>query len=109
MSLGRRMGLRLVALALAAVVCADVTLDAACDPLRMPSSVASVFNTDFESDDACAETCVPDCFCCSRSETAGPALALPPPTLLARSATATAASITAGIRPVSELPPLARS
>jgi hypothetical protein len=103
------MGLRLVALALAAVVCADVTLDAACDPLRMPSSVASVFSADGESGDACAESCVPDCFCCSRSETAGPALALPPPTLLRQTAAATPASITAGIRPVSELPPLVRS
>lgn len=109
MSLGRRMGLRLVALALAAVVCADVTLDAACDPLRMPDSIVSVSGASSEAEDACAESCVPDCFCCSRSETAGPALALPPPTLLRQTAAATPASITAGIRPVSELPPLARS
>lgn len=109
MSLGRKPGIRLVAVSLAFVICADVTLDAACDPVRVPSTVASVCSAKAESGDACAESCVPDCFCCSRSETAGPALALPPPILLRQTATAAPASITAGIRPVSELPPLALS
>jgi hypothetical protein len=103
------MGLRLVAILLATVVCADVTLDAACDPIRVPSAVASISCADAESGDACAGSCIPDCFCCSRSETAGPALAIPPPSLLRQTAAATPASTTAGVRPVSERPPLALS
>jgi len=104
-----RTRLRLVALLLTTVVCADVTLDAACDPIGVPRAVTSVVATNAGSTDACAESCIPDCFCCSRSETAGPALALPLPALLRQTAAATSASITAGIRPVSERPPLALS
>ena len=104
-----RTRLRLVALLLTTVVCADVTLDAACDPIGVPGPSTSVAAANAPSGDACAGSCIPDCFCCSRSETAGPALALPPPTLLRQTAAATPASITAGVRPVSELPPLAHS
>ena len=36
MAFWRRTGLRVVAMVLAAVLCADVTLDAACDPVVLP-------------------------------------------------------------------------
>jgi hypothetical protein len=69
MTFWRRIGPRLVALLLAAVVCADVTLDAECDPIGIPRSASTaVFAADAGTGDACAETCVGDCFCCSRSD-----------------------------------------
>ena len=111
MSSWRRTGPRLVALLLAAVVCADMTLDAACDPIRLPGPASTVpaFAAETASGDACAETCVADCFCCSRSETAGPALILPGLTVLAQAAAASPHSVPAVVRPVPEPPPLALS
>jgi hypothetical protein len=107
----RATGPRLVALLLAAVVCADMTLDAACDPIRLPGPVSTVpaFSADTGTGDACADTCVADCFCCSRSETAGPALALPGLTALAQAASLDPASVPAVVRPVPQPPPLALS
>jgi len=99
-----------VALLLAAVVCADVTLDAACDPIRLPSPESTaVLSAGSEASDACAETCVADCFCCSRSETAVPAVALPGLTALAQAPPPAPVSVPAVVRPVLELPPLALS
>jgi len=111
MILWRGTGARLVAWLLAAVVCADVTLDAACDPIGFPgpASAAAAFSADSESRDACAETCVADCFCCSRSETAGPALVLPGLTALAQTPSPDPASVRSVVRPVPEPPPLALS
>jgi len=102
---------RLVALLLAAVVCADVTLDAACDPIGLldPTTTAKAFSADTASCEACAATCVGDCFCCSRSETAGPAMTLPPLTALSRCPSPDPASVPAFVRPVPEPPPLALS
>jgi hypothetical protein len=111
MTFWRRTGPRLVALLLAAVVCADVTLDAACDPIGLagPASTAAAFSADTGTGDACAETCVADCFCCSRSETAGPALILPALTALAQAPSSSPAFMPAVVRPVPEPPPLALS
>jgi len=111
MSSWRGTGLRLLVLLLAAVVCADVTLDAACDPIRLPGTASTVpaFAAETGSGDACADTCVADCFCCSRSETAGPALILPGLTVLAQAAAASPHSVPAVVRPVPEPPPLALS
>ena len=111
MSAWRATGPRLVALLLAAVVCGDMTLDAACDPIRLPApaATAAAFSADTVAADACAESCVPDCFCCSRSETAGPALTLPPLTALAQSPSPSPASLPSVVRPVPEPPPLALS
>jgi len=53
--------------------------------------------------------CVPDCFCCSRSETASPALTLPPLPALAQAPSPDPASVPAVVRPVAEPPPLALS
>ena len=111
MTFWRRTGPRLVALLLAAVVCADVTLDAACDPIGLPgsASTAQAFSADAGTRDVCADTCVADCFCCSRSETAGPALILPSLTALARALSPNPAAVPAVVRSVPEPPPLALS
>ena len=79
-------GPRIVALLLAAVVCADMTLDAACDPIAFPGppAAAAVSPDETGGADACADLCVPDCFCCSRSEAAGQELVLPALTALAQ-------------------------
>lgn len=107
----RKTGPRIVALLLVAVVCADVTLDAACDPIRLPGPASSVpaLSADAGTGDPCKDTCVADCFCCSRSETAGPALVLPGLSLLARAGAASAAFVPAVVQPVPEPPPLALS
>ena len=111
MAFPHRSGPRLVALLLAAVVCADMTLDAACDPVRLPGPASTVpaFSADAGTGDACADTCVADCFCCSRSETAGPALVLPALTALAQVPYPSAESVPAVVRPVPQPPPLALS
>jgi len=112
MILWRKLGPRLVALLLAAIVCADVTLDAACDPIDLPGSASgatAVSAGGSSPDDSCASFCVPDCFCCSRSETAGPALVLPGLTALAQAPSPDPASVPSVVRPVPEPPPLALS
>ena len=109
MAFRHRSGPRLVALLLAAVVCADVTLDAACDPIGLPGPASVAFSANTGSADACSSFCVPDCFCCSRSETAGPALILPALTALAQVPSPSPAFVPAVVRPVPEPPPLALS
>jgi len=102
---------RLAALLLAIVVCGDVTLDAACDPIALPGPAAAAAMRPAEtgSTDACADLCLPDCFCCSRSETAGPALILPGLAAVAQAPLARPASLPVVARPVLELPPLSLS
>ena len=108
MTAWRRTGPRLLALLLAAIVCADVTLDAACDPIDLPSPTSALvaLSVDTGSADGCASFCVPDCSCCSRSETAGPALTLPPLTVLAQTPSSNPAAVLAVVRAVPELPSL---
>ena len=88
-----------------------MTVDAACDPINLPgaSSAVAAISPLTGSADACASFCVPDCFCCSRSETAGPALTLPPLTALAQAPSPNPASVPAVARPVAEPPPLGLS
>jgi hypothetical protein len=102
---------RLVAVILTALACSEVSLDAACDPIPLPgpASASAGLSADTGSADACAAFCVPDCFCCSRAETAGPALTLPPLTALAQAPSLNPASVPAIVRPVPEPPPLALS
>jgi hypothetical protein len=111
MSSWRRIGPRLVALLLAAVICGDVTLDAACDPIDLPApaSASTAVSADMASTDACASFCIPDCFCCSRSETAGLALTLPALTDLSHAPSPGLAPVQAVVRPVPEPPPLGLS
>ena len=107
----RRAGPRLVVSLLAAVLCADVTLDAACDPIALPgpAAAAAVSPDEPGGADACADFCVPDCFCCSRSETAGPELVLPALTALEQVPYASPEAVPVVVRPVPQPPPLALS
>lgn len=111
MSFWRRTGFRVAAMVLAAVLCADVTLDAACDPVAFPgpAAAAAVSPQETGEADTGADFCVPDCFCCSRSEAAGPELVLPGLTVLAQAAAASPLSVPAVVQPVPEPPPLALS
>ncbi len=111
MTFWRGTGPRIVALLLAAVVCADMTLDAACDPIAFPGppAAAAVAPDETGGADTCADFCVPDCFCCSRSEAAGPELVLPVLTALATVPCAPPGSVPAVVRPVPQPPPLALS
>jgi len=49
-----------VAVQLAAVVCADVTVDTSCDPIELagPPAAAAAVSNDTASPDACAPFCV---------------------------------------------------
>jgi hypothetical protein len=107
----RRRSPRLVVLLLAVVVCADVAFDAACDPIDPPvaTSCAEVSGGSGTPSDACTSFCVPDCYCCSRGETAGPVLTLPGLIAMAQAAWPTAASAPSVVVPVPDPPPLARS
>jgi hypothetical protein len=108
MGVSRGAGSRLAALLIAAVVCADVTLDAACDPIAFsgPGAAAAMQAADSGRSEACTDQCVPDCFCCSRSESAGPAVILPELAALARTWLPRPAPAPAVVRPVLEPPPL---
>jgi hypothetical protein len=111
MTFWRRLNLRVVAFLLAGVVCADVAFDAACDPIDPPvaASGASVSGGSGSPSEPCSSFCVPDCYCCSRGETAGPVLTLPGLTALDEAAWPTAASAPSVVLPVPDPPPLARS
>jgi hypothetical protein len=51
--------------------------DAACDPLPLPQGDRAHFAAAPEPQDACADFCVPDCFCCSAGIPAVPGISLP--------------------------------
>jgi hypothetical protein len=105
-------GPRIVALLLVALVCADVALDAGCEPAPVPAGGATTALANAGPDspaDACAEVCVPDCFCCSRSESPGATPTLPPPAQTAEAPESPRASLTPLCLPVPELPPIALS
>lgn len=57
---------RLVAVALLALIGADVT-DVACDPLGIHPESASLAGPFTPECDSCGEVCIPDCFCCARA------------------------------------------
>ena len=111
MALSRGHVPRLAALLLAVGVCRDVTMDAACDPIAFPGRAAAttVRPADAGRPEACADQCVHDCFCCSRSEAAEPELILPGLKAVAQAPLARPASVPTVVRPVLEPPPLALS
>jgi hypothetical protein len=103
----RQAGFRIAAMLLAAVVCGDVTLDAACDPIATSGPTTTAVSAVGDvAHDACADFCMPDCFCCSRSEASGPVLVVPPLSALSAAPPVVATCAPEGVRPVPELPPL---
>ena len=107
---GYCVALRAIACLLLAIIAADVGAGTVCDSLGFgPASAATVRGPDSSgANEPCADVCVPDCFCCSRSLPAGP-LVLPPEPQRFTSVDAPAAEDwPEGVRPVLDHPPLAR-
>ena len=103
--------LRAAACLLLAVIAADVVADSACDSLSIGSGSTTTMLGPSTSgaNEPCSDFCVPDCFCCSRSVTAGPAV--PPPSLarLTPIDAPAAERWPEGVRPVVDRPPLSRA
>lgn len=96
---------------MAVFICADLALDAACDPIELPGAVSAGAELGPVNGSSAGfrSFCVPDCFCCSRSETAELALPLPPLDITAKAPAPIPVSVTTVVRPVLELPPVALS
>lgn len=62
---------RISAMLLLAAICADVA-NVHCDEASLPAGDANLAVSAPEADsaDSCATVCVPDCFCCTRTEQA---------------------------------------
>jgi hypothetical protein len=107
------MALRAAACLLLAVIAADVVADTACDmpgPAPATRSASAVRGAvPSESNEHCADFCIPDCFCCSRSVAASPAVLPPEPQRLTPVDAPTSDDRSEGVRPVVDHPPLARA
>ena len=110
---GQRMALRAAVCLLLAVIGLDVAADAACDSISLGAPSASTTEVRGVApsgpNERCADFCVPDCFCCSRSVAAGPAVLPPEPQPLTRVDAPATAGRSDGVRPVVDHPPLARA
>jgi len=103
--------MRRAALAVLTGIALDLAADASCD--TVPSLGASLVTVMDVNDrgrttetEACADVCVPDCFCCSRSVAADPAAVPPAPAGLTRLDPLAAGHSRVGHRPVVDHPPL---
>ena len=110
---GLRWGtVRLAACLLLAVIAADLASDARCDDgatsARGAAAVSDQGQRQGRTHEPCTDFCVPDCFCCSRSVAAGPALLLPEPERLLLFDAPAPERWLEGVRPVVDRPPLSR-
>lgn len=100
--------MRLFAATLVCLILADVALDGSCDPFpAFASRDAKLTSAGTEgTGDACADQCIPDCFCCSQGVAAIPATlpAVLGPAIWAPDLRAPVAPI--GVRPIPYHPPL---
>ena len=110
---GHSVVLRAAACLLLAVIAADLAADTACDmpapPAASPSAAAVQGVAPGGPNERCADFCMPDCFCCSRSVAAGPAVLPPEPQRLTPVDVSATDDRSAGFRPVIDHPPLARA
>lgn len=100
---------RLVAVVLLALIGADFVSDATCDlpePLAAEAAVLTPPAGGAATPEACADVCIPDCFCCARSVAPGEPLVPPAPVPLASLAPATVLRGPDGFRLVVDRPPL---
>lgn len=104
----RRLLSKLFAALVVCIIFADIALDGSCDPVATggATQVAFTAGTTDGANDPCADLCVPDCFCCSRSVTAGPAILPPMIGPVAAASELRAPATPAGVRPVPYHPPL---
>ena len=105
--------LRSVACLLLAVIAADVAADTTCDmpaPAAASSSATALRGVALGGpNERCADFCMPDCFCCSRSVAAGAAEFPPEPQRLTPVPAPATGDLSEGVRAVPEPPPLALS
>jgi len=103
----RERWVRVLACLFVSAILADLAFDANCDPVSTSTASGSnLVASGAGAQDACANGCVSDCFCCSQSVTGGPAV-LPPdagPATLTVSRPPNPAPT--GVRPIPYHPPL---
>ena len=110
---GDRVVLRAAACMLLSVIALDVAADAACDSIGLgaPSASTTAVRGAAPSgpNERCADFCMPDCFCCSRSVAAGCAVLPPEPQRLNPVSASATDDLSEGVRAVPKPPPLAFS
>jgi hypothetical protein len=103
--------LQAAACLLLAIIAADLVGDTGCDSFGLgaasPTTVRAAAKDG--ANEACADVCVPDCFCCSRSVAAAPLVLPPEPQRLTSVEAPVSERWSEGIRPVVDHPPLARA
>ncbi len=108
---GLSVALRAAACLLLAVIASDLVTDTACDSFGFGAASATTVRGAVPggANEPCADVCVPDCFCCSRSVVAGPVVLAQEPERLTSVVAPVAKRCTEGFRPVVDHPPLARA
>jgi len=105
--------LRVAACLLLAAIIADITADTRCDKgsssLIPTAAVRGPVQVQRQTDEPCGPFCVPDCFCCSFSVAAAPAVIPPEPGPLAPLDAPSVERWSEGVRPIIDHPPLARA
>jgi hypothetical protein len=93
---------------LVTVIVSDVVADSACDAPTTGSVSEPMVRGAHpnRAGDICADVCVPDCYCCSRSVAAGPAFLPAEPQRLLPVDAPPAGHGSVGVRPVVDHPPL---
>lgn len=102
--------LRAAAWLLLVVIGIDLAVDAGCDSIGSVASASAVGEaTPGHTDEPCADFCVPDCFCCSRSLVAGSVVCPPVSERLSLVDAFMVGRWTVGVHPAVDHPPLARA
>lgn len=98
---------RIGAMLLLAAICGDLT-NVHCDgPLQLGATpTLSIAASDAHESDPCTTTCVPDCFCCSRTEQSAIVQLRPDAKLLAPLGPDGFLRPASGVRPLPYHPPL---
>ena len=98
---------RCFAILLLAAIGSDLVGDTGCHELSEPVPEAAWQRAAPEDTaDACATVCVPDCFCCTRSTAAAPAVTPPAPGSVHAVEPAASPGRRAGVHPRPDRPPL---
>jgi hypothetical protein len=99
---------RVASLVLLAAVGVDLAGDTRCDVPQFGLEGSAAFSAAIPpgTEEPCASFCVPDCFCCSRSLVARPAVVPPEPGPLTAVGLPRPPNRPDGVRPVAVRPPL---
>jgi hypothetical protein len=106
----RASSIRVLALAFAYLILADLSQDGNCDRFLASGATGLTISAAAQSGtaDACLGQCVPDCFCCSRGLAAGQSVLPPSPSPGVPAAQAAGLAAPAGILPLPYHPPQLR-